>query len=794
MQNKKIENVIITIIFIIVPFWLFKDGFSAGKILYGTDTIMLDFPFRIFAQKMFQQYHDLPLWMPYIFGGIPFIDSSMNYAYFYPLNLVYMITQVPPYHIYTVNIIFQMIISAFGIYLLLRQLEAAKESSLFGAFVFMTGSFFISLVYAGHSNIINATALMPYIFYFTGRGIKEKKLFHFLNASIFCALCVLCAGMQILAYTYIGVFLYILYELLFSSKQKDAERIKKTAIFFILSTGMIILFSALQFFQSTGYIPYSWRGNFTYEDFASWSFNPGETITFLFPDFFGLKDETYWGSLKFNLTTFYLGIIPVMLIPFAFTGEKSRKPAIFFSISAIIFFILGCGGFTPLYRILYYIPVFNAFRNPSRFLYVFDMFVIILSAFGINNIMLATQDKGYKGSFKSNKLLKLWLYTAAATGIIMLIICIFVFNTTGVSGFIKNTCSYTGKSIPTDTIIAENIKLLRGDVLYFFVITFTFLFTSYLWLIRKIKQPYIFLCLIAVFALTDLYRVDKKFIKYENIADYFNNNDQIMQRLQQDKEPARTADFGKLLSNKNIYYDVEFITGYHGLVPLKYYTMLKKSAFNIPDINRMYNIKYYISQSDINMNGLIKIFDGPVKIIEDKKAMPRAFILDKVYKVDNDGQELSIMMSDLFDPATVLTTENIPVSTGAEKLQYDLHFTEYTPNKIKIGLETNKAGVLVLSNSYYPSWRVKVDGRLEKIYNVDYMIMGVPVEKGTHEIEFYYDNTKILLSLVLTIIGILIYIFVYFIEIRRKQQYKEKQLKGKKCIGKFALTLHGHIL
>src|SRR5208283_5123127 len=460
MQNKKIEKIIVAFVFILVPFLLFKDGFSASRILFGHDTITLDFPFRLFAQKMFQQYHDLPLWMPDLFAGIPLIDST-NLIYFYPTNLLYMMLPVPLYYSYVIDIIIHMLVAASGMYLLLRQLETSKEASLFGGFVFMTGAFMISHVYAGASGNTKAVSLMPYIFYFISRGIKEKKFFHFLNTSIFCALCVLGLGMQIMAYAYLEVFLYILYELFFAAKERDGEKIKKTAIFFVLSTGIIALFSALQFFQSLEYIPYSWRGIFTYDDFISWSFNPQETVTFLLPNFFGLRDQTYWGPLGFCLTTFYMGIIPLMLVPFAFAAGKYKRPAIFLAITGAIFFMLGCGGFTPLYRIFYYVPIFNKFRNPSRFLYIFDMFVIILAAFGINNILMVTGEQDYKTGFKGNMFFKIWAWTAATAGLILLIMVIFISNTAGVSNFIKNTFFYKKNTQPSDTFIMESMKLLR---------------------------------------------------------------------------------------------------------------------------------------------------------------------------------------------------------------------------------------------------------------------------------------------------------------------------------------------
>ena len=767
MKNIKLEKVIIAIVFILVPFLLFKNGFQQGKIPYASDTISLDFPFRLFAQKMLWQYHDLPLWLPHLFGGIPLIDST-NLIYFYPTNLLYMLLPIPLYYTYTIDIILHMIIAAFGMYLLLRQFEMSKEGSLFGSFIFMIGGFFISLVNAGHWGNIKAIALIPYIFYFINKGIKHEKVIHFFNAAIFSALMILCIGMQLLFYTYIGVFMYIIYELFFAGNKVNPKRIRKIAVYFIISSIMVIIFGSLQFFQSAGYLNYSWRGDFTYDNFIQWSFNPKETISFIFPNFYGLKDNTYFGFEAPNSTTLFTGIIPFLLIPFAFLQKRNRRLAVFVAVCAIVFYIIGLGGFTPLCKLLFYIPVFNKFRTPLRSIYFFDIFVILLSSIAINNILSILKKSTDKNEL--NLFHKTWIWTSIITGFIFLIMLLFISNTERLSNFIGDTYFSVWKKIATPDFISLVMPPITKDLIFFVVIASLTLFIVYLTLHSKIKRPYIFISLIAILCFIDLYRVDTKFINYINFSDYYDKNNPIIQRLQQDKEPVRTQDVNAhFFYNKNIYYDLEFMSGDHGLLPLKYANMLKKQAFFSLTVNRLYNIKYYITDMYIKTPGFDEIISGPIQLIEDTKVFPRAFILDKVEKVENDDEIFYFLKSAQFNPTVALTTADIPIQTSPEQLNYNLNIKEYTPNKIIIDYETNKAGILVLSNNYYPSWKVKIDNNPGKIYNVDYAIMGVPVEKGKHEIKFYYSRTKILLSLLLTILGILIYIMVYFFEIRMKR-------------------------
>jgi uncharacterized membrane protein YfhO len=57
----------------------------------------------------------------------------------------------------------------------------------------------------------------------------------------------------------------------------------------------------------------------------------------------------------------------------------------------------------------------------------------------------------------------------------------------------------------------------------------------------------------------------------------------------------------------------------------------------------------------------------------------------------------------------------------------------------KIELETNNIGegFLVLTDSYYPTWHAKIDGKETQIYLTDYNFRGIIVPKGKHVVQFY---------------------------------------------------------
>ncbi|OGH08830.1 MAG: hypothetical protein A2152_03360 [Candidatus Levybacteria bacterium RBG_16_35_6] len=66
-----------------------------------------------------------------------------------------------------------------------------------------------------------------------------------------------------------------------------------------------------------------------------------------------------------------------------------------------------------------------------------------------------------------------------------------------------------------------------------------------------------------------------------------------------------------------------------------------------------------------------------------------------------------------------------------------MKIVENKDNKIIIETKNDEEGFLVLADSFYPTWHVKIDKDESFIYRTDYNFRGIVVPKGTHKIEFY---------------------------------------------------------
>jgi uncharacterized membrane protein YfhO len=194
--------------------------------------------------------------------------------------------------------------------------------------------------------------------------------------------------------------------------------------------------------------------------------------------------------------------------------------------------------------------------------------------------------------------------------------------------------------------------------------------------------------------------------------------------------------------------------------------------FNILPLDSYFNVKYLITAQDLNVPGLEKVMDGGIKLYRNNTAAARFDFTDKAVKFNSDGDIIGFMKSGKYDLKSALVKEDIDLAHSAAPLSYNIALREYSPNRIRMTVDAGKDGILVVKDSFYPGWKVKVDNKAGKIYNVNYAFMGIPVKQGTHEVDLYYSKDGFYCGLLLTLLGILAYIIICIAE--------RKHIKDKK--------------
>jgi uncharacterized membrane protein YfhO len=136
--------------------------------------------------------------------------------------------------------------------------------------------------------------------------------------------------------------------------------------------------------------------------------------------------------------------------------------------------------------------------------------------------------------------------------------------------------------------------------------------------------------------------------------------------------------------------------------------------------------------------------DDKFQLFKNKTALSRATLFYKYEVINDDKAIIKRFYSDKFEFRKVLILEDkLNLKQSAISNQQSGNKAEiisYTPNRVTISVSTDRPGLLFLSDSDYPKWKVKVNGKEEKIYRADYAFRAVVVPQGESTVEFYYSG------------------------------------------------------
>jgi uncharacterized membrane protein YfhO len=109
-------------------------------------------------------------------------------------------------------------------------------------------------------------------------------------------------------------------------------------------------------------------------------------------------------------------------------------------------------------------------------------------------------------------------------------------------------------------------------------------------------------------------------------------------------------------------------------------------------------------------------------------------------------------------------------SKGLPKISVE--FVSETNNRLLLTAKAQEKTLLVLNDTYFPGWKAFADGKRTKIYRADYTFRAIPLNAGTHTVEFVYDPLSFKLGAAISILGIIGCIFIYLV--RRKSITKSE--------------------
>ena len=149
--------------------------------------------------------------------------------------------------------------------------------------------------------------------------------------------------------------------------------------------------------------------------------------------------------------------------------------------------------------------------------------------------------------------------------------------------------------------------------------------------------------------------------------------------------------------------------------------------------------------------------NGRFCVVEFAGALPRARLFYNWQSMTNDNQTLAELSARGFDPASkVFVAESIPAPTASDQTGTNdvVEITDYKAKSVKLRVNSSAPAVLVLNDRYEAHWKVRVGGQPAPLLRCNFIMRGVQLSAGQHEVEFYYDPPSQLLWVSLAALGI----------------------------------------
>ena len=783
-QENKIFKYLPFILFAVLTVIMFREFIFSNQMLYGSDTIEAGVFMRQLFVDYFKTHHSLVLWDPFIFGGMPYVDA-MHGDTFYPLAILQFI--LPLYKALGWKLVLTVFLAGIFTFYCMRTLGFSRGVSLIGALAYMFSANLVSWVYAGHDGRMYITSLLPLNFLFLEKSLKSRKLIHFILFGGTIGLLILANHPQLAYFAMWGLGLYFLVNLIWDYKDnRKVARLIKPVAYFVVALVLGLALSLVQILP-----PYIYVNKFSpraegargYEFATSWSFHPEELVSQFVPEFAGLNletENTYWGRNPFKINSDYGGIIPLIFAVIALALVRNRK-IWFFSGLGLLALIYSLGAHTPLFRLFYYfVPQVKSFRAPGLILFLLVFSVLVLALFGLEKIIQSAKLKaeGGKESLEKKKINRLLL-------ILVLIAFVFAF-----------LFSIAGNALLSvwNAIFYSNIPLQKKDIMLQDLPNITrgfwisFLFVGgvaagiYLYLQNKLKRSY-FLFWIGALLFLDLWRWDAKFIQNFDYQTYF-QKDQVVDYLKQDKEPYRTLVIPGTYPMNNFLalYGIDEAFGYHGNELKRYDEFTEKnyleSARTQAEYGQRYvsflfgpkpdllNVKYLLFKGVLPDTSKYKLVyrTGDKNIYRNSTYLPRARMVYNYEIIKDKDKILQRLNEPDFDYRGSLILEEepgiAPCRDASLCVSTPARVTEDKINSLTVEAETDKPGLLVLSENAYPAWKASVDGKETKIYTADYIFRAIPLEKGKHKIDLVYSSKPYNIGKTSSILTGLFYLFI----------------------------------
>lgn len=756
-----------------------------GKTPFFRDLSTYTFPLKYSLAKS-AKAGELPLWDRHIAAGFPLL-AAFQPGVFYPPSLIFY--ALPFFAALRYTFLLHYMIAASGAYFLCRRWNYPVYLSMIAAILFTFGGTTVSL-----SNLLNhfQTAVwLPWMIFCWERMLQYRSWRNFVVLSL-VLLCALLGGSPEIYLLSIGLLF------IDGVRLKYQERsISMTAIvgWMIASNVLVFALGMAQFLPTIELLANSRRDQpIPFREATAWSLQPTSLIGLFFPDkevdtSLPIGVRLFFAHEIPLLLTHYLGMISLFAIG-AWCYLISRKEFLA-SVTLIIGpLILALGNNTPVYGFLFdTLPPLRSIRFPEKFFFLSYVGLLFAVVRGLYAFHQASAAKRRIPLLVGLGILFLWM---TAYGSLRLY-----------PGLLQRIASPQSG----DTSVMPSMAITQAAILFSMERQIAITLALLLLLICHAKNligSTIFHAGIVTIAVFDLglahqpfqFLLDPALVTKSNMLPTSARADEhrlfyyppggnlhpsfvsVLGRPQFTKATALNTE--NLLPNTGVMYGYDYFQEIDALTRQPYNDFLDFVNLATPDrrvkLLRALNVRYVISFRELKAAGLTlsrRIPEQYSWLYEVTEPVPRAYIATTSLQETQPAKIIRLISDPQFDPRTQVVVDKPIMLDKEANLENVTQITHYGSSRVVIEAATSGAGILVLADSYYPGWRVFVDGRESKILRANYFFRGVELSPGEHHVEFEYEPWSFTLGLRISLLTIVLLVLVSLaLSIKRLSMYR----------------------
>ena len=757
---------------------IFYSPLLDGKRLFQSDINQYEGMSREITENR-DTFSDEIYWIDNAFGGMPTFQLGAKFAYdvLAPIHMLFRFIPRPAHTLF---------LYLLTMYILLMVLKIPWRIAVLGSIAFAFSTYLLIILQVGHNTKALAISYIPLVIAGLLLLKQHKLLPGFLVSLVAISLQIRANHYQMTYYMLILLGIYFIVYLVDSYRKKDVKDFITYMSLFFLAGILALGLNAPNILSTYDYSKYSTRSQselklnpdgsekeistgLDYDYITQYSYGIFESLNLIAPRVQGgassenvgedsdlyefLIDNnvpkpqaqsfiksvpTYWGSQPILEAPAYIGAsIAFLFVLSLFVVKGPFKWWLL--ISFILSLVLSWGKNFPLLTNLFidYVPFYNKFRAVSSIQVILEFAVPLLAVIGLNKFLADSDLKNIRRSF--------------AIFSVPLIILLVVSGSLSFAGLYDDYYSNGYGQEIFNQIIEERKNIFNKDILRALLIGGVIFLT--LRFSKLIGRNFTFL-IVSLIVIVDLYSVNSRYIDKDLFIDKSINTYQLSEidnEILLDTLDYRVFNLSTGLSNASSSYYHNSLNGYHAAKLRRFQEYYDYLTFH--DNEKLFNslnVKYLIGKDDQDQD---QLYVNP-------DALGNAWAVDSLLVLNNPDELLNKLKDTDISKIALGLKNSIPKDLPQTLESKDLIKIEKVKNSsshLTYNYNALSEQLIVFSEIYYPSgWDVFIDGEKSDFFDINYLLRGMLIPEGKHEIDFFFSPEIVKTGINIRIITIII--------------------------------------